>query len=131
MKRMALPAGRLKPSAGAGLQTSESTVTRAGLVQVGGLPALARPNANTLRSSGVSQAAATPLAIHAAGTPPEATFSAPGTTTPGWPMQSKGFLQTLIGTQVPAPAPVQQVAGLPAAMHAELAIPSVMRPPKC
>src|SRR5512145_2594104 len=122
MKRMALPSGRSKPSAGGGLQTKESTVTADASLQTGGLPAAARLNAKTLRISGVSQSAATPLAMQAAGTPPEATLSAPGTTTPGCPMQSKGFLQTLIGVQVPVPAPVQHACGAPALVHCALLI---------
>lgn len=75
MKRMALPAGRLRPSLGGAPQTVESTVTSLGSSHTGGLPLAARLKAKTSRVRGVSQSAATPLAIHAGGVPPVAELS--------------------------------------------------------
>jgi hypothetical protein len=76
MKRIAVPVGRVNPSAGIASQTSELIVTSGTLLHVGGSPVAGRLKAKTLRVIGVSQLAATPLAMHAAGTPPIEELSA-------------------------------------------------------
>src|SRR5215831_315395 len=102
MKTMALPTGKLKPSLGVAWQTVELTVTLAGLSQRGGLTVAGRLKANTLRMLPPSQVAATPLATHAGGTPPEDELRSTGVGARAG--QSTGFLQMLI-----APAPVPSV----------------------
>src|SRR5215472_17075670 len=102
MKTMALPTGKLKPSLGLVAQTVELTVTLAGLSQRGGLTVAGRLKAKTLRMLPPSQLVATPLATHAAGTPPEDELR--GTGVGARAGQSTGFLQMLI-----APAPVPSV----------------------
>jgi hypothetical protein len=86
----------------------ELIVTSGTLLHAGGLAVAGRLKAKTLRVIGVSQLAATPSAMHAAGTPPVDELSA----VVGWTlvalMQSNGSLHTFS-----APAPV----------------PSVIRPP--
>ena len=58
------------PSVGSAAQTSVLVVTFAGVVQVGGLPLAASPKAKVLRWLAASQPVVTPMASHAAGTPP-------------------------------------------------------------
>src|SRR5262245_37494805 len=97
-----------KPSVGSAAHTVVLTVTLPGVVQVGGVPVAAKPNANTLRRLARSQPAFTPFAMHAAGAP--VLESRPNV---GWtfisPLQSKASLQTF---------------------NAAPPLPSVTRPPK-
>src|SRR5262245_37731900 len=110
MNRMAWPLLSANPSVGAAAQTVVFTVALDGVSQSGGLLLALRPKANALRMIGESQSAASPLAMHAAGTPPDAISRL----AVGWTLTS--LLQSTASLQMfNAPAPV----------------PKVMRPPNC
>src|SRR4030095_11416306 len=102
MKRLAPPLASANPSLGVAAQTVVFTVTLDGVSQSGGLLLAVRPKANALRMIGEAQSAASPLAMHAAGTPPDAISRV----AVGWmftsPVQSNGSLQTF---NAPAPVP--------------------------
>ena len=59
----------MKPSVGFISQTCSFIDTSAGVVHTGGVPVAGRPKAKLLNVTGISQAGARPLAMHAAGTP--------------------------------------------------------------